>query len=223
VWSSGDSVLLRYVHEGRVSRVLPMTVIEDTGDRTALYVPSGTSMLTRCGPAGRPIPRELPYAERFGLPWTLCEDTWGGAEMVLLVPVGAPFGIWAVFGDGWRLREWYVNLQEPLRRTSIGFDSADNVLDVVVEPDLSAWRWKDEHELEEAVRVGRFTRAEAEAVREDGHRAVRTLEARDWPFDRDWSGWRPDPAWPAPILPEDAAAYTDVSRGQSPGHVPHGR
>jgi hypothetical protein len=25
--------------------------------------------------------------------------------------------------------------------------------------------------------------------------------AREHPFDRDWSGWRPDPTWPLPELP----------------------
>jgi hypothetical protein len=56
-------------------------------------------------------------------------------------------------------------------------------------------------------------------VREQGRRAVATLEARAWPFDRDWSGWRPDPGWPRPELPTDPAAYADVSQGQPQGHV----
>jgi hypothetical protein len=32
-----------------------------------------------------------------------------------------------------------VNVQELLRRTPFGFDTADNVLDVVIAPDLSSW------------------------------------------------------------------------------------
>ena len=49
------------------------------------------------------------------------------------------------------LRCWYVDLQEPLRRTTLGFDTMDHLLDIVISPDQSAWRWKDEDEFEEAV------------------------------------------------------------------------
>ena len=66
------------------------------------------------------------------------------------------------------------------------------------------------HQLAEAVRVGRFTAVQAEDVRRQGLDAIAALEARAWPFDRDWSTWRPDPSWSAPALPEDSAAYADV-------------
>ena len=219
MWASGDPVLLRYVHGGRVSRGKPMTVVEDVPEHVALFIAAGSPMKTRCGLDGVPIRRDLDYAERFALPWRLCEGVWEGNSVLMLTPVEAGHSFWAVWDEDWRFEVWYVNLQEPLRRTPFGFDTADNVLDVVIDPDLSAWRWKDEHELEEAVRLGRFTLAEAEAVREEGRRAVATLEARAWPFDREWSDWRPDPAWPRPRLPDDPAAYADVSRGQTPGHV----
>jgi len=124
----------------------------------------------------------------------------------MLTPVGAGRSFWAIWDEDWAFQEWYVNLQLPLRRTRFGFDTADNVLDLVIGRDLT-WRWKDEHELEQAVRLGRFSAAEAEAVRLEGERAVVTLEAREWPFDRDWSGWRPDSAWPKPELSADPAAY----------------
>jgi predicted RNA-binding protein associated with RNAse of E/G family len=63
-----------------------------------------------------------------------------------------------------RLLPWYVNFQRPLRRTSIGFDTFDFFLDLLVEPDVSAWSWKDQHEYEHARRLG--------VVTEDDHRAV---------------------------------------------------
>lgn len=200
MWSSGESILLRYVHSGRVSRVKPMSVVGNSPEHVGLFISAGSPMKTRCGLDGVPLARELPYAERFALPWRLCDGVWSGYHVLMLTPVGAGHSNWAVWDEGWKLREWYVNLQEPLRRTRFGFDTADNVLDIVIEPDLSSWRWKDEHELEEAVRVGRFTPAEATAVRAEGRRALATLEARAWPFDRDWSTWRPDPAWPTPTF-----------------------
>jgi uncharacterized protein len=207
VWSSGDPVLLRYVHGGRVSRVKPMNVVAETDEHVALFIRAGTPMKTRCGLDGAPIPRELPYAERFALPWRLCDGTWRGYSVLMLTPAGAGHSFWAIWDDQWAFDVWYVNVQESLRRTVFGFDTADNVLDVVIAHDLSTWHLKDEHELEEAIRVGRFTLEEADAVRAEAARAVATLEEREWPFDRDWSDWRPDPAWPTPALPPDAAAY----------------
>jgi hypothetical protein len=35
---------------------------------------------------------------------------------------------------------WYVNLEQPQRRSRLGFDFEDRLLDVFVEPD-GRWRW----------------------------------------------------------------------------------
>ena len=77
-----------------------------------------------------------------------------------------------------RRRVWYVNLQDPLRRTPLGFDTVDHALDVVVELDRSSWRWKDEEELAEAVRDGLFTPEEAADFRAWGERAVERILGR---------------------------------------------
>jgi len=94
-----------------------------------------------------------------------------------------------------------VNLQEPLRKTRIGFDTLDHELDVIVEFNGS-WRWKDEDELAEAISRGLLPAEDEPRLRSEGERAVRRIVEREPPFDRDWSDWRPDPAWPVPALPE---------------------
>lgn len=99
-------------------------------------------------------------------------------------------------------------LEAPWRRTPIGFDTQDLVLDVTVAPDLSSWAWKDEDELAWSVEVGKLSAAEAEAIRGAGRRAIAALEARAWPFVPDWSAYRPDPHWPVPALPENWASET---------------
>jgi hypothetical protein len=202
--SSGEAALLRYVHEGRVSRVFPVSVVADEPMSVQLFIAAGTPIRARTHLDGRPISRELPYEERFSLPWRLGDDLWSGHHVLMLTPRGAAHSFWAHWDEDWRFEGWYVNLQEPLRETRFGWDTADDVLDVVVAPDLSDWRWKDEDELRAAVAVGRFSEGEAERLRREGERAVETLERRAWPFDRDWSGWRPDPSWPAP-RPDPAA------------------
>jgi hypothetical protein len=200
MWSSGDPVLLRYVHEGRVSRILPASVVLDGSEGTGLYLRAGTRTRVRARLDGAPVDRSLPYAERFSGAWRLGDGTWTGNHTLVLAPPAVAHAFFAFWSEDWDFQGWYVNLQEPLRRSRFGWDTADNVLDVVVAPDLSSWRWKDEDELREAVRLGRFTEEEAAELYAEAERAIATVERSAWPFDRDWSGWRPDPSWPQPQL-----------------------
>lgn len=210
MWSSGDPILLRYVHHGRVSRVLPMTVVAADETSTQLYVRPGTTMRTRCDEHGVPIPRDLSYTDRFTRQWTLGNGSWSGSHMLMLTPSGAPYAFWAIWNESWEFQEWYVNLQEPLRRTRVGFDTADHVLDVVVASD-GGWHWKDEDELEAACRSGRFTPADARSIRQAGDAAVAAIETRAWPFDSGWSDWQPDLTWGVPTDVPEAWTTAELS------------
>jgi hypothetical protein len=96
---------------------------------------------------------------------------------------------------------YYINLQAPLRRTPIGYDSFDHVLDIVVAPDRS-WRWKDEDEFEEAIQLGLLTPNEAADIRAEGERVIADLPSL---LPTGWENWRPDPHWlvSALRLPKD--------------------
>ena len=102
-------------------------------------------------------------------------------------------------GDGhavWHFPEsWYVNLQEPYRRTKHGIDTADQLLDLV-RTRAGRWSWKDEHELEAAVAAGYVSEADARAIRAEAERVI----AAD-AFPTGWESWQPDPTWPLPTLP----------------------
>ena len=87
-----------------------------------------------------------------------------------------------------------------MTETVDGFETTDHFLDIVVDANLN-WHWKDQDELEEAVAVGRLTIGEAAAIRAEGERVAADIEARRWPFDGSFDGWRPDPAWPTPAIP----------------------
>ena len=210
LWQPGETAALRYFNAGRVSYIWPMIVVADD-EEIALFVARGTPTRRRVELDGTPIDRTRWYSERYATPWRLGNGEWFGNSVLQLARPGEPCAYWAFFEpETWRFEGWYVNLQEPLQRTAIGFDTVDHVLDLVIEPDLSRWRWKDEDELEDAVRVGRFTPAEAARVREDGEAAVRALERGEWPFDRTWHEWRPDQAWRVPELREE---WADVAAG----------
>ena len=89
----------------------------------------------------------------------------------------------------------------PFRRSPLGFDTLDNVLDIVIAPD-GTWRWKDEEELDGWVARGRFTRDEVAEIRAEGARVAAELDAGSRWWDETWATWKPDPAWPMPELPD---------------------
>jgi predicted RNA-binding protein associated with RNAse of E/G family len=93
-----------------------------------------------------------------------------------------------------------VNLEIPRGRTEHTTDRSDGALDVVVAPDCS-WRWKDEDEADAAVAAGRITAADLTRLRAEGERVIALAEAGAFPFDGTWTDFRPDPDWPAPVLP----------------------
>jgi Protein of unknown function (DUF402) len=189
-FSRGDGVVWRIIWYGRVWWALPVTVIED-GELVVLYIAPRT-------PFKANVEGEQP---RLPPDWRLVDRTWSEKPVLQLTKPAEAHSVWALWrGAGDDLAYWYINLQEPLRRTPVGFDTRDNMLDIVVEPDLSSWRWKDEDHLAEAVENGVFSPTEVDAIRREGERVIGLIEADTPPFDPEWATWRPDPAWPVPTL-----------------------
>ncbi|MER6127490.1 DUF402 domain-containing protein [Streptomyces sp. NPDC001795] len=103
---------------------------------------------------------------------------------------------------GCSLRNWYINFERPSVRHAYGFDTFDLFVDLVVDADLSTWRWKDQDEYAQARRLGIVTDTDHAQVEEARAQAVAWVTERSGPFseaDR-WAAWRPDPTWPTPIL-----------------------
>ena len=188
-WSPGDIALFRFIRFGKVRHASPRLVVLDDDDLVVLYLPVGTL-------AKRPVSDGRPIRGQADREWELRDPAWHTSSQLTLSQWGRPHCVELLRdGETGDFAGWYINIQEPLRRSPLGFDSDDLVLDIRVQPDGS-WQWKDEDELEEAVRLGRFTPAEAAAIRAEGERVI---EERPWPTG--WEGWRPDPAWALPELP----------------------
>ena len=86
-------------------------------------------------------------------------------------------------------------------------------MDLVVTPDLSTYTWKDEDEYAHARRVAVISGTENKAIDSARERVIGMIDARrggvaaaTGPFDPRWLEWRPDPTWPTPRLPEQAAS-----------------
>ena len=171
----------RDVHRGRVWRAQACRIVEESPDLVALWIPKGAPFRIPVG--GLRIPGEE---------WELEDGATKRPQLCLARP-GRAHSIYLFWRGEGELEHWYVNFEQPLRRTPLGFDTFDEKLDLIVRPDGS-YRWKDEDELEQAAAVGLL---DPEAVRSE---AARVLQ--EWPFPTGWEAWRPDPTWPVPQLPE---------------------
>jgi hypothetical protein len=186
----GGSVLLRGVYGDRVRWAFPHLFALEHDGRLGFFVRPGTpGVWMGRDPDGR-------YLER----WVRGDDprphAWTRTHVLWLVRPADAHSVGLFWDEDWQLLGWYVNLQAPLRRTPLGFDTTDWALDVWVEPDGS-WRWKDEADFAEAQALGVLDANAAAAVRAEGERVV---AARPWPTGLE--AWRPDPAWPTPELPD---------------------
>jgi hypothetical protein len=200
----GEIIVLQEVWNGRVWAARPMTVVEDAGATVALWFPKGTAWKAPTTPPARP--RAKHRGERLAASaglgdWVFVDALWDVSTVVLMREAEwhAVWISWLEDGTQWG---WYVNLQKPFRRTPLGFETMDLMLDVVIDLDRS-WRWKDEDELALFVERGVFGRQLAERVRREGLEVARRAERGEPPFDGSWSDWRPDPGWRRPALPTD--------------------
>ncbi len=198
-WSSGDTALLRTVVEnGRVGSVLPTTVVQDSDDLVALYLAPGTTCKRRAGKRGGPHGRVLVEDSGGHEDWTWSENR----RLILWHPPELQHAVSLFWRDADNMfLGWYVDVLKPLRRTPLGFDTRDLILDVVIDPDRT-WNWKDEDELAWHQEQGYIAPHEAEAIRNEGKRSVSLLEAHDPLFDDIWTLWRPDPGWGIPDVTE---------------------
>ena len=198
LFAPGDSVVWRSVlrAERAVQTVWPWTVVQDGESEIVLYLPAGTVGKHRTGIRGGPHDRML-------LEWDggHADVTWRRTNVLRLYRVGDPYSLWLAFdATSWELAWRYINLEDPWRRTAIGFDSRDVYLDLVAGPEGDDWEWKDEDELAWVVEQGRIDTARAAQIRADGERAVEAVRAMG-SLDR-WKTWRPDPNWRAPSVSE---------------------
>jgi hypothetical protein len=186
MWGHGQVVLRREVlNDGRTWLQAPVVVVRDGPDLLATYLAGGTQFDFPPGP--------WPSAD--GLhPWH-GRDRWQGHGVLMLQRPGEAHAVWVFWhGPAREFRGWYVNLQEPFRRTETGYDTQDLELDIWV-PLAAPWEWKDEELLEQRVREGRFTAEQVEEIRAEGARVAAELDAgRRWWSD-DWASWEPDPSW----------------------------
>jgi predicted RNA-binding protein associated with RNAse of E/G family len=188
----GDPATLREIWEGRIWSARPVTVVEDAAEQVMLFIPAGAHWMAPFRDGER-LKIQEPEFELVEQPYKahVLSFAWPGSSAAVLL----------FYGSDWSPSHWYVNLEDPLHRSPVGFDTLDHKLDVIVELNGS-WRWKDEDQFAEIIERGLLDPQDEKPLRAEAEDAVRRIAGREPPFDRDWFSWRPDPSWPEPILPE---------------------
>ena len=187
-WVEGDWVVRREVLSNGAWLGLNVKIIEDSPEHLISYIPEGSPFGFPDGSWPTPDGKH---------PWS-GRSSWEGHGCLMIQEPKKEFAVWHF----WRGAEreflcWYINIQEPFRRTSIGYDTQDLELDVIVYPN-GEWELKDDELLEQRVSEGRWSNERVVEIRAIGADIVARLKKgeRWWPTK--WCNWKPDPSWVVP-------------------------
>lgn len=201
-FDEGRPVLYRNFSAGRLVNVRPCRVISDDDRGLLLWLARGSGVMIEAGLDGRGV-RDMTFAEWSTVPHRLVPSTWSGPGILKFLPPGVDHSVWLFRTPEGVFSHWYVNLEERAVRWDdgalAGVDVVDQDLDVVAMPDRT-WRWKDEDEFAERLALPEhYWVPDPDAVRAEGRRVIKKIEAGEFPFDGTWTDFRPDPEWPVPV------------------------
>lgn len=192
--SPGEPVLCRKLWHGTVMTAVPMRVISDAPARTVLYQAPDTAFRGARTRTGMKV-RDRSEG------WVSMDLIWAGGSLIRIVEPCAWQSVDVEFDAAGNFSGWYVNFQEPVRRTALGFDTVDLVLDLMVAAD-GTWSLKDEEDFEHAASTGQLQHHTADQVRVAAARMISVVEDGGPPFsEKHWLTWRPPPHWTVPGLP----------------------
>ena len=193
------SVALRYLTtDGRIEMCLPCRVVADDEQLLALFIAAGSRY--KAGPK-RTAAQKLSMP-RIALPPD--EFVWRKDTLRLMFP-GRQHSVWLSWVNMGSVRTfsgYFVNMEEPFRRTPVGFDTQDHTLDIEVAPD-HGWKWRDTAEFNEHVKHRFYTADLASEVWNEGRRAIGEITRGSHPCLAGWRSWEPDPAWEIPTVPTE--------------------
>ena len=177
---------------GRPWAALPVYVVEDSPTALVTYIAPGAQFGF--------FPGDWPIAGGVH-PWSR-QPAWQGHGVLMTQEPGAHYAVWHFWtGEDRAFTAWYLNLQTAFLRTSLGYDTQDLELDVIVFPDRS-WVVKDRDMLDVRMDEGRFTPALHARILEIGDELTTRLEQEGPWWDLEWAGWEPDTTWVDAALPD---------------------
>ena len=200
----GRLIMHRNVRHGRIGWVRPGRVVSDDERGLVIWIARHSPVVNEVSADGRGM-RTMPFTEWITAGTSLHHGTWNGPGLLKLIRPEVAHSVWWFRDDRGRFANWYVNLERPGRRWDdgpatglAGVDIVDEDLDIVVAPDRS-WQWKDEEEfLERLALPAHYWVADEAAVRAEGERVIKEIDAGVFPFDGSWCDWQPPAAWTPP-------------------------
>jgi hypothetical protein len=184
-FSPGDVIVRREILDDREWIVYPVQVVADEPDVLAVYLHQGTPLSFGDGHF------------RWGVhPWAAFDPYWKSEGVLQLQRPGDWYSVWGR-REGGRFAGWYVNFQQPPRRTERGFDTLDLELDLLIPADGSPPRWKDVDDFQARLAAGTFEPGQAEAVQRAATEVYKTAE-RGGGWWEAWRDWRTRDEWTVP-------------------------
>jgi Protein of unknown function (DUF402) len=197
-FAPGTSVALREILRGRIWAARPLLVVRDEPELLMFYATVGARWMAPDTTDRVDLIRTKATASS----WALVERTWNDTHVLSFAWPGAGHAVLHFWDERWSPLGWYVNVQRPLERFDAGFDTLDEDLDILIEPDRSSWRWKDEEDVALGVELGLYAPADVERFHAEGARGRDRVLGREPPFEVEWAAWRPHPSWGRPALPD---------------------
>jgi hypothetical protein len=209
-FAPGEVLVRRYWRGGRLQRLYLVRVAADDDRGLRLWMPAGSPWWRVTGPDEEAADRD---ASAEGARARLVREVWSGPDVLIWLPEQTPYAVSWLWDDG-SFAGWRATLEEPSVRWAdrgcAGVDTADHGVELVVRPDY-AWRWqaRDTGSGPDASRdddprtdpAFDWATVPSPATRANGERVVKLVEARAFPFDGTWRGFRPDASWTVPALP----------------------
>jgi hypothetical protein len=198
LFAGGDAIILRELVENKVWTVRPVRVVQDLSEFIAVYIAPGTRFIQPQYPNSNRVPSHLLSKD-----WRLVEKVWSGGGALFLGRTDQAYmiiGFRNVQNTGFET--WYINLQDPLTRTPLGFDYLDMELDVRVDAGLTGWEWKDMDEFNVLVKKGIIPYKKAVSLRSLGEQVAESIIAGT-SIVNDWLDWTPPEDWEIPPLPDN--------------------
>ncbi|MGW4474532.1 DUF402 domain-containing protein [Nonomuraea sp. NPDC004354] len=205
-FDAGATAVRRHIWKGKVWTAVPYRVLQDTekylmvAGWPGLRGLASTTWIDSTLNGGSQ--RERTIRELASGRWELGWWTWQGTAVRSWYGIDTYFTVRQFFDSDHQPLAWYVDFDMPKQRTHLGIDTFDLMLDLIVEPDLSQYRWKDEDEYEHGRRLGLIDDQVHRRVAEARLEVMGLIETRQGPFAHEWAPLRYE-AWPAPTLPED--------------------
>ena len=186
-FSTGDSIFMREILNGKVWTSRPVTVVVDNENQTVTWLAPGTLI---------DYPIDVEHGEIcFNMwlsgKWSLEKREFKSPGLLRIAPANANFEIFASVPEEGGVQSGYVNFQRPLKRLVDGFATMDETLDLIVDKDLENWVRRDEDELELALKMGVYTEDEVSRILGNCIEVESKLSLGEIPWDISWNNWIP--------------------------------